>query len=89
MGRLPQVGSDQGTWGAVLNDYLLVAHKPDGTLKNVFNVKDYGAKGDGTTDDTLAIRAAITALTAAGGGTLYFPDGTLKVSTIGATDISP
>jgi Pectate lyase superfamily protein len=34
----------------------------------------YGAKGDGTTDDTAAITAAITALCAQSpGGTLYFP----------------
>ena len=36
------------------------------------NVFDYGAKGDGTTDDTTAIQAAINA---AYGGTLYFPAG--------------
>lgn len=33
MARLPQPGSDQGTWGDVLNDYLAVTHAADGTLK--------------------------------------------------------
>jgi hypothetical protein len=40
-----------------------------------FNVKDYGAFGDGVTDDTTYISSAIDALTAAGGGVLYFPPG--------------
>jgi hypothetical protein len=31
--RLPVVGSDDGTWGDVLNDYLAVAHNTDGSLK--------------------------------------------------------
>ena len=42
----------------------------------VFNVKDYGAKGNGTTGDTNAIRAAVKAASAAGGGTVYIPAGT-------------
>lgn len=40
-----------------------------------YNVKTYGAKGDGATDDTAAIAAAITAATASG-GTVFFPAGT-------------
>jgi hypothetical protein len=40
------------------------------------NVKAYGAVGNGTTDDTLDIRAAINAAEAVGGGTVYFPDST-------------
>jgi hypothetical protein len=33
MSRLPTPGSDDGTWGAILNDYLNVEHATDGTLK--------------------------------------------------------
>lgn len=49
--------------------------RPD--LSGVLNVKQspFNAKGDGTTDDTTAIQAAITAATA-GGHALYFPPGT-------------
>lgn len=34
MARLPVVGSDLNTWGAVLNEFLRVAHNDDGTLKD-------------------------------------------------------
>ena len=33
MSRLPNVGGDTDTWGAVLNDFLGVAHNADGTLE--------------------------------------------------------
>jgi FlaG/FlaF family flagellin (archaellin) len=44
----------------------------------------YNATGDGATDDRAAIQAAINAVIAAGGGTLYFPPGTYKVGRNGA-----
>ncbi len=45
-----------------------------------FNVKDFGARGDGRTTDTAAIQAAIDAASAAGGGEVYIPSGTYIVS---------
>ena len=41
-----------------------------------FNIKTYGAVGDGQTLDTVAINKTIDAANAAGGGTVYFPPGT-------------
>lgn len=48
----------------------------------VFNVRNplYGATGNGTTVDTTAFTAAITACVAAGGGIVYVPAGTYVVS---------
>ncbi|MBD8710205.1 MULTISPECIES: M10 family metallopeptidase C-terminal domain-containing protein [Pseudomonas] len=49
-------------------------------MANSFSVKDFGAVGDGHTDDTLALQAAIDAASAAGGGTVVIPSGTYIVS---------
>lgn len=149
MARLPTPGSDDGTWGNILNDYLSVAHATDGTLKDtgvvaskyvkpsggipeadldsavqtklnagvpdatasvkgkiqlagdlsgsaaaptvptavkkgdlVFNVRDYGAVGDGSTNDTAAIQAAITAAGSTTGRGVYFPAGRYVFSSL-------
>lgn len=65
---------------ATLSAFLL------NNLGGVFNVKDYGAIGDGITDDTVAIQTALTACCAAH-GKLFFPKGTyLITSTLGAAE---
>jgi hypothetical protein len=46
----------------------------------VFDVKTYGATGNGTTDDITAINSAISAAASAGGGTVLFPRGTYRTS---------
>lgn len=50
------------------------------TISNssIVNVKDYGAIGNGTADDTTSIQNAINALQP--GGIVFFPTGTYKVS---------
>ena len=50
-------------------------------FSDVINVKDYGATGDGVTDDTAAIQAAHDAAVAAGGGVVAFPQGAYKCDT--------
>lgn len=45
-----------------------------------FNVRTYGATGNGVTDDTYGIQAAIDAASAAGGGIVFFPEGTYSFS---------
>lgn len=49
-------------------------------LKSFVSVKDFGAIGDGSTDDIVAIQAAIDSVYASGGGELFFPEGTYKTS---------
>ena len=46
----------------------------------VYNVKTYGALGDGTTVDTTAVQSAVTAALAGGGGIVFFPPGTYPIS---------
>jgi len=44
------------------------------------NVKDFGATGDGVTDDLAAINAAFSAVASLGGGEVFFPPGTYKIN---------
>jgi len=53
-----------------------------------WNVRAWGATGDGTTDDTTAVSNAITDA-AAGQFALYFPKGTYDVPTLTAAGVSP
>lgn len=53
-----------------------------------YNVKDYGALGNGSADDTAAINLAITAANTAGGGVVYVPQGTYMVSAISNAGIA-
>jgi parallel beta-helix repeat protein len=60
-------------------------------LNDVINVKDWGAKGDGATDDTDAIQAAINYAMALGGfqrgGIVFIPAGTYIISKGGTTPL--
>lgn len=51
-------------------------------LGDIVSVKDFGAVGDGVVNDTAAIQSTINAVRAAGGGTVYLPTGSYKITTI-------
>src|SRR5581483_7137044 len=52
----------------------------------IYNIRDFGAKGDGKTLDTAALQAAIDACTADGGGTVLVPAGTFVIGTVELKD---
>ncbi|KAI0797623.1 exo-beta-1,3-glucanase [Abortiporus biennis] len=78
-------------WMQNIQHQGVAAFNPNPNSYQVFrNVKDFGAKGDGVTDDTVAINNAISSGNRCGGGTcssstvtpavVFFPQGTYKIS---------
>lgn len=61
MSRLPRVGSDDGDWGDLLNDFLLQEHNPDGTLK----VRSDGTLTGGVSDAVVVHKAGAETITGA------------------------
>lgn len=58
----------------------LTTRKVQDKLRERISVKDFGAVGDGTTDDTAAIQAAVDAVAALNYKALYFPAGSYKLT---------
>lgn len=53
-----------------------------GHVYHVYNVKEYGVKGDGVIDDTQAIQSVLDYVMDHGGGTIYFPKGKYRLATL-------
>jgi hypothetical protein len=80
------IGTYDNISSSVNTDASLVSYTPAGTgavtttvqakLRQTVSVKDFGAIGDGTTDDTTAIQAALTT-----GYSVCLPQGTYAIST--------
>ena len=145
MAQLPTPGGNDGTWGDVLNEYLEVSHKADGSQKPIdqgfatvadlladteteyttgqvllaggfryevadagasdhhlttaggvklyvlqnsqgYNVKAFGAVGDGTTNDSVAIQLALTSV--GDTATLIIPPGNYIITSTPEIPIS-
>ncbi|MBI4242966.1 MAG: right-handed parallel beta-helix repeat-containing protein [Planctomycetes bacterium] len=70
-GRLAEVTDDvRGLWMDVGSQWCSMYS----------DVKVFGAKGDGVTDDITPINSAVNAVAANGGGTVFFPAGTYIIS---------
>ncbi|HEY4110592.1 glycosyl hydrolase family 28 protein, partial [Puia sp.] len=61
---------------------LTLALQGQGPAGAVFNIRTYGAKGDGRTNDTRAIDKAIAAGVKAGGGVIVVPAGVYVIGTV-------
>ncbi len=81
MARLPQPGGDQNSWGDILNDFLDVAHNPDGTIKDTGVVAaKYTFPGGGIpkADLTAAVQASLDNADAAVSGSVPDADAVTK-----------
>lgn len=63
------------------NPYILINNIVTALVaSSQINVRGFGATGNGTTDDTLAIQAAYDKANALGGGTVWWPEGLYKIT---------
>lgn len=75
-------GNPATGWRIHITDFGYQASGSGATIRTIFDklrdsvsVKDFGAVGDGVTDDSAAIQAALDAVSSAGGGVVYAPPG--------------
>ena len=71
---------------AVVALFMLAASAACHSSAAVFDVRKYGARGDGVAKDTAAIQAAVDAASAAGGGTVEFAPGTYLTGSVWLKD---
>jgi polygalacturonase len=62
--------------------FVIAAGTSPAANSAVFNVRTYGAKGDGIVHDTAAIQKALDACATNGGGTVELPDGTYLTGSV-------
>jgi len=88
LGRVPAPLIAASVGASLLGQKELVAESSKSTAAKsdlgarIYNIRDYGAKGDGTTLDTAALQAAIDACNRDGGGTVLVPAGTFQIGIV-------
>ena len=60
MPRLPTPGSDNGTWGDLLNEFLQVGHNSDGTVKGRITPRVYSIASTSTLTPEIDTYSAFT-----------------------------
>lgn len=80
LGRAAIAVPAAGAVGALANPAQALAASKPRPSSSQLNVKNYGAKGDGVSDDTAAIAQALAAVRATANAVVYFPAGTYLVS---------
>lgn len=90
-GSLPAIATAHAGWLRRVTDrtrgvWMQTATEWVSLSGETVNVKEFAAKGDGSTDDTVAIQAAMDAINAIGGGCVYFPPGTYILTQVTVGD---
>jgi hypothetical protein len=77
---MPITKADQNVFQPVLTTGSTTARTFENRFADVINVKDFGAKGDGVTDDYAAIQAALDSIVNPKPTAVYFPQGNYMIS---------
>ena len=64
------------TAGLITYDWIAAPVAANG----IYNIKDFGAVGDGRTDDTIAFKSAMAFIASRNGGTLQIPEGDFVIT---------
>ena len=70
-----------GLFGASLSTSARAAEPSNAPASHSLDVRAFGAKGDGATDDTAAFQTALNQAYQAGGGTVFVPPGRYLIAT--------
>jgi hypothetical protein len=66
--------------GSIVDTSIAISSKLYNRINDIIDVKDFGAVGNGTTDDTNAFKLAIAYANAKGGATVFVPAGKYLIS---------